>query len=691
MRLSLKIFIFTVLPFLIISFVFGIYQQNSLFELLKENRIKNEQNHLTSIKNAIITNIEKIENTTNLISILNNYDTKEIIKKKNELELFLYSFDSIKSISIMDNVGNEWIKVDRYKLFKDSMKELEFKFNSNSFQIPMLKNSIFVGDLSKTAYGQPQIITSSAIRNLKTGEKIGVLEITVFLQFLQPLFEKHYDKHFLMLINADNNNLIIKSGNKDLINKNNITNILNSKINFQEIEDSNDKYIVIKENFSYKGLNLLLLTAMSITDINFVLDKIKLDNILSFVVTISILLLVAIILINRIINSINMTINEMIEESQKYEKSDIKISSKDDEISNLRKVFYVFKSTIEHKTNEINELNNSLESKVKEQTEELKNNYTDSILALVDAVEQRDSYTAGHSKRVAQYSKMIAEAMGFSKKECEDIYTAGILHDIGKISTPDKVLLKPSRLSKIEYEIIKEHAVVGAEILSNVSMYKNIVELMKYHHERYDGSGYPNGYKGDEIPLISHVMIVADAFDAMTTNRIYKPRKSVLEGIEELKTFSGTQFHPKVVEYAIEILKDVKVDKTIHQKPKTKIEKERFAYFYRDSLTGLYNEYYLETIISNRFDDLQFKYKLEINLRGFSRVNHELGWKEGDEVLKSYSDFLLHKFKEPNYVFRIQGDDFVVLSNEKINVNKEELEKPLSTKNINIEISIQKI
>lgn len=691
MRLSLKIFIFTVLPFLIISFVFGIYQQNSLFELLKENRIKNEQNHLTSIKNAIITNIEKIENTTNLISILNNYDTKEIIKKKNELELFLYSFDSIKSISIMDNVGNEWIKVDRYKLFKDSMKELEFKFNSNSFQIPMLKNSIFVGDLSKTAYGQPQIITSSAIRNLKTGEKIGVLEITVFLQFLQPLFEKHYDKHFLMLINADNNNLIIKSGNKDLINKNNITNILNSKINFQEIEDSNDKYIVIKENFSYKGLNLLLLTAMSITDINFVLDKIKLDNILSFVVTISILLLVAIILINRIINSINMTINEMIEESQKYEKSDIKISSKDDEISNLRKVFYVFKSTIEHKTNEINELNNSLESKVKEQTEELKNNYTDSILALVDAVEQRDSYTAGHSKRVAQYSKMIAEAMGFSKKECEDIYTAGILHDIGKISTPDKVLLKPSRLSKIEYDIIKEHAVVGAEILSNVSMYKNIVELMKYHHERYDGSGYPNGYKGDEIPLISHVMIVADAFDAMTTNRIYKPRKSVLEGIEELKTFSGTQFHPKVVEYAIEILKDVKVDKTIHQKPKTKIEKERFAYFYRDSLTGLYNEYYLETIISNRFDDLQFKYKLEINLRGFSRVNHELGWKEGDEVLKSYSDFLLHKFKEPNYVFRIQGDDFVVLSNEKINVNKEELEKPLSTKNINIEISIQKI
>jgi putative nucleotidyltransferase with HDIG domain len=689
-KLSLKIFLFTIFPFLVISLLFNIYQQNVLFEMLKENRIKNEIIHLKAVKNSIIDNVQKIENTLHLISILNNYEITDIKKKKNELELFLYSFDSIKSLSIMDNIGNEWIKVDRFQLFENSMDELDFKFNSNSFQIPMLKNSIFVGNLSKTVYGQPQLIVSSAIRNLKSGEKIGVLEATVFLQFIQPLFEKNNDNEFLILIDKQSDSVVIKTGIKDLIDSNNIKNILDNS-SVQELIHNKEKYILIKENFVYKNLNLLLMTAIAITDINSALDDIKKNNIISSVATLIILMLISIILINRLINSINTIINEMIEESQKYEKSNIQISQKDDEISNLKKVFHIFKGTIEHKTNEINELNSSLETKVKEQTAELKNNYTDSILALVDAIEQRDSYTAGHSKRVAIYSKMIAEVMGFNKKECEDIYTAGILHDIGKISTPDKVLLKPSRLSKIEYDIIKEHASVGAEILSNVTMYKDIVELMKYHHEKYDGTGYPNGLKGDEIPLISHIMIVADAFDAMTTNRIYKPRKSVSEAIKELKEFSGTQFHPKVVEYAVDILKDVKVDTSIHQKPKTRIEKERFAYFYKDNLTGLYNEYYLDTIISNRFDDLKFQYRLDINLRGFSKLNHEQGWKKGDDVLKEYASFLLTKFSENDAVFRIQGDDFVILSNIANKITQDELEIPLLQYQVNIEISTQKI
>ncbi len=186
--------------------------------------------------------------------------------------------------------------------------------------------------------------------------------------------------------------------------------------------------------------------------------------------------------------------------------------------------------------------------------EEKVKDYQKILYALISMIEQRDSYTAGHSGRVANYSEMIAREMGYSEDECKLIYKAGILHDIGKIATPDSVLLKPDKLSELEHNLIKEHVNVGYKILRDIPMFRDISKIVKHHHEKYDGSGYPDGLIGDNIPPLSRIMMVADAFDAMTTNRIYKHKKSVADALEEIKSLSKIHYHDDVVEAAVKAL-----------------------------------------------------------------------------------------------------------------------------------------
>jgi len=231
-----------------------------------------------------------------------------------------------------------------------------------------------------------------------------------------------------------------------------------------------------------------------------------------------------------------------------------------------------------------------LETKIKD--------YEQHIFSLVNIIEKRDSYTAGHTQRVAKYSVMIAKEMGFNKEKVDDLYRACMLHDIGKISTPDSILLKPGKLTALEYDIIKEHVVVSYELLCNVDIYKDIAEIVRHHHEHYDGSGYPQGLKGDEIPILSQIMTVADAFDAMTTNRIYKTRKNVETALVELSALGSKQFHSEVVKAAVVALEDIEIEIDITQRPKSKIEKERFSYFYKDQITGVYNKDYLEFVLA---------------------------------------------------------------------------------------------
>ncbi len=312
-----------------------------------------------------------------------------------------------------------------------------------------------------------------------------------------------------------------------------------------------------------------------------------------------------------------------------------------------------------------------LESKIKD--------YEQHIFSLVNIIEKRDSYTAGHTQRVAKYSVMIAQEMGYSGEKVDDMYRACMLHDIGKISTPDSILLKPGKLTTLEYEIIKEHVVVSYELLLNVDIYKDIAEIVRHHHEHYDGSGYPQGLKGDEIPIMSQIMTVADSFDAMTTNRIYKTRKSVKTALIELEELGSKQFNAEVVKAAVIALEDIKIEMNITQRPKSKIEKERFSYFYKDQVTGVYNKDYLEFVLAyNNTEEFNINCIYTIYLQNFNQYNKKYGWAQGDELLTAFAE-VLDKINESDFVFRIYGDDFVILNEEhyEIEENIASLEKIL--------------
>lgn len=170
------------------------------------------------------------------------------------------------------------------------------------------------------------------------------------------------------------------------------------------------------------------------------------------------------------------------------------------------------------------------------------------VKALSGAVDAKDTYTNGHSLRVAEYSKEIARRAGIVGEEQDDIYMLGLLHDVGKIGVPDAIINKPTRLTEDEFMVIKNHPVMGAKILKNIKDFPKLITGARWHHERYDGKGYPDGIAGDEIPLEARIIAVADAYDAMSSRRSYRgvlPQEIVRLEIEKGK---GTQFDPVMTE-----------------------------------------------------------------------------------------------------------------------------------------------
>ncbi|MDY6787252.1 MAG: GAF domain-containing protein [candidate division WOR-3 bacterium] len=177
-----------------------------------------------------------------------------------------------------------------------------------------------------------------------------------------------------------------------------------------------------------------------------------------------------------------------------------------------------------------------------------------SISSIVTAVEKRDRYTRGHTERVTEYCLKIAEAMGFDSEKMHKLELAALLHDVGKIGISDNILLKKGALTDEEYDEIKKHPRKGIEIVGRIEQLSEIKEGILYHHERIDGRGYPAGLKGNEIPLTARIIAVADAYDAMTTNRPYRNSLSVEEAKRRLSESSGTQFDPRIVEIMLLIL-----------------------------------------------------------------------------------------------------------------------------------------
>ncbi len=202
--------------------------------------------------------------------------------------------------------------------------------------------------------------------------------------------------------------------------------------------------------------------------------------------------------------------------------------------------------------NTIKEINDEL----KEANSKLETAYMESIETLRYTVEAKDPYTKGHSDRVSEYSVLIGKYLGLSEEDLHTLKIGGLFHDIGKIGIPDSILLKPAKLTPTEYSEIKNHPAIGVHILSNAIIFKDIIPIVKHHHERYDGLGYPSKLKGDNIPYLARITAVADTFDAMTSKRTYRDSLDLDFVKEEIEKNRRLQFDPQIADVFLDILKN---------------------------------------------------------------------------------------------------------------------------------------
>lgn len=183
--------------------------------------------------------------------------------------------------------------------------------------------------------------------------------------------------------------------------------------------------------------------------------------------------------------------------------------------------------------------------------DKLRSMFFDTIMTLSEAIDSKHNFTRGHSRKVAEISSLIQELIHPDKRMKELILVAALLHDVGKLYSDDNIVKKPGKLNKDEYEHIKKHPVDSFKILESITHLKQMLPGILYHHERWDGKGYPRGLKGQEIPAMARIISVADAFDAMTSERPHRSKMSIDNAIDELKEHSGTQFDPDIIEVLI--------------------------------------------------------------------------------------------------------------------------------------------
>lgn len=200
--------------------------------------------------------------------------------------------------------------------------------------------------------------------------------------------------------------------------------------------------------------------------------------------------------------------------------------------------------------NTIKEINDEL----KDTYDKLERAYMESIQTLRYTVEAKDTYTRGHSDRVSEFSVLIGKHLGLSNEDLKVLQIGGLFHDIGKIGVPDSILLKEGKLTDDEYSEIKNHPTIGAHILSNATIFQNIIPIVKHHHEKYDGNGYPSKLKGEDIPYFARIAAIADTFDAMTSKRTYRDALPLEVVIAEIERCKGTQFDPKLADVFLDIL-----------------------------------------------------------------------------------------------------------------------------------------
>ena len=299
---------------------------------------------------------------------------------------------------------------------------------------------------------------------------------------------------------------------------------------------------------------------------------------------------------------------------------------------------------------------------------------------LSTTIEAKDEYTRGHSHRVAEYAVLIAEELGWDKKEIRNLRNAAHLYDIGRIGIPDSILNKPTRLTEEEYAVIKEHTIIGAEILKNITLIDHVKEVARSHHERYDGKGYPDGLKGEEIPLYARIIAIADSYDAMKSRKIYRNPLADEIIYNEILQSRGKQFDPDIADVFLKLLDEKRVAIDEDGDSNTEFEFERFISSVMstmkkqeesegfDFLTGLPMRNRGEKLAA-QFMQQDNGYLVFLDMDNLKKTNDIYGHKAGDRALKLLGSLLM-EHAQHSVVCRLGGDEFLMFVSE---VSKEEI------------------
>lgn len=305
---------------------------------------------------------------------------------------------------------------------------------------------------------------------------------------------------------------------------------------------------------------------------------------------------------------------------------------------------------------------------------------------LSTTIKAKDEYTRGHSKRVAQYATLIAKSLGWTNDEIQNIKSCAYLHDIGKIGIPDQILNKPGKLTQEEFNLIKQHTIIGQDIVKDVTIIPHLDEVTRSHHEHYDGSGYPDGLKGNEIPIQDRIIAIADSYDAMNSRRIYRNALSFEQIKEQIKQKSGTQFDPEIAEIFLKLMDNKSllnlelentqshentIDKFISDVVSTIQDQEGTKNY--DYLTGLPVRNVGQKMIASSMQKTN-GCLIFLDMDNLKKINDVYGHKAGDRALKSLGKLLLD-IPLDKITCRMGGDEFLLFLP---NVSPEQAENTIS-------------
>lgn len=279
--------------------------------------------------------------------------------------------------------------------------------------------------------------------------------------------------------------------------------------------------------------------------------------------------------------------------------------------------------------------------------------------ALVATIELRDAYTKGHSKRVAHLATQLGVSLGLDQNELHDIYFAGLMHDLGKIGIPDAVLLKPERLNGAEYAMIQQHSTLSGVIIERMDAWRHLVPLVRHHHERMDGTGYPDGLSGEAIPLGARIITIADIYDALTSSRVYRDGVSHSVAVEQMREMAlNGHIDPVISDIFFHHIEGYSIPEDPNAIHLPNLEMARNIFFYKDPLTSLFNRNALLVFIKKGIAK-HFRLSLiKFDIKGFKEINSRFGLSHGDKILV-HIGMLLDRYAISHETLKIREDEIV--------------------------------